>query len=154
VTSAPTQVFNGNIFAPAQGTLAYSDTLLGIAIPFLPLRALGVSPIGQLNIAVLLGLTLSAVAAYWLGRVVSGSRVVGVLTLAAFCFGPSASPFTFQLDMAMRAGVPAAGALVWVLLDRAADPERRVWPWATSLVAVLAWEASVSIKPALYAYVV
>ena len=88
---SPGSLFDANIFAPEPHTLAYSDSLLGIAIPLLPLRWLGVSPIGQLNIALLLGMATSAAAGYLFGRVVTRSITVGALTAAAFAFGPFGS---------------------------------------------------------------
>jgi hypothetical protein len=51
---SPGSLFDANIFAPEPRTLAYSDSLLGIAVPMLPFRWFGVSPIGQLNVALLL----------------------------------------------------------------------------------------------------
>ena len=68
---SPGSMFDANIFAPEPHTLAYSDSLLGIAIPLLPLRWLGVSPIGQLNVALLLGFATSAASGYLFGRVVT-----------------------------------------------------------------------------------
>jgi len=48
-------IYNAPMFVPEHTTLAYSDTLAGVAVPLLPLHWLGMSPLGVLNVAVLLG---------------------------------------------------------------------------------------------------
>ena len=78
--ASPASLFDANIFAPEPHTLAYSDSLLGIAIPMLPFRWLGVSPIGQLNIALLLSFATTFASGYLFGRVVTRSIVVATLT--------------------------------------------------------------------------
>src|SRR5947207_3117158 len=45
---SPAHLFDANIFAPQPDTLGYTDPLIGIAIPLLPLRWMGVSAVGQL----------------------------------------------------------------------------------------------------------
>ena len=119
---SPGSLFDANIFAPEPHTLAYSDSLLGIAIPLLPLRWLGVSPIGQLNIALLLGMATSAAAGYLFGRVVTRSVTVGALTAAAFAFGPFGSVSSGALHATAHAGVGVAAAAAWWLADRAESP--------------------------------
>ena len=65
---------------PEPRTLAYSDSLLGIAIPMLPFRWLGVSPIGQLNLALLFSFAASFASGYLFGRVVvAGLMLNGVM---------------------------------------------------------------------------
>ena len=56
--------YNANIFAPEKTSLAFSDTLLGVAIPTFPLRWLGMTPIGVLNVTIIVGFAASAAAAY------------------------------------------------------------------------------------------
>ncbi|HUV10895.1 MAG TPA: hypothetical protein VMX12_07940, partial [Acidimicrobiia bacterium] len=73
------RVYDANIFAPQKTTLAYSDTLLGIAIPTLPLRWLGMSPIGVLNVSLILGFAASAAAGYLFVRLVTGSRTAAAI---------------------------------------------------------------------------
>ena len=115
----PSWMFDANIFAPNHLTLAYSDSLFGIAIPLLPLRWLGVSPIGQLNIALLLGMATSgrvglpvrtARAAPWSWRAFAG---------AAFAFGPFGSVSSGALHATPR-GRGRRGRSRMVARDRAA----------------------------------
>ena len=75
--------FDGNIFHPQPGTLAYSEHLFGIALPMLPFHLLGASPALVYNLAWLLSFPLLGIAIHLLcrrsglGR--SGSAAAGVL---------------------------------------------------------------------------
>ena len=150
---SPGSLFDANIFAPEPHTLAYSDSLLGIAIPLLPLRWLGVSPIGQLNVALLLGFATSAASGYLFGRVVTRSVAVGALTGVAFAFGPFGSVSSGALHAAAHAGVGVAAAAAWWLADRAEQDEvRPLLAPAALLAAALVWQASVSFYPGAYAF--
>ncbi|MCU1461339.1 MAG: hypothetical protein JWO37_1414 [Acidimicrobiales bacterium] len=148
--TSPRHLFDANIFHPERGTLAYSDPLIGIAAPLVPLRWLGVSAIGRLNAAILLGFALSAAAAYAFGRVVTRSRVAGAVTAAAFAFGPYGTLEAGHLQVVMRPGVALAALAAWLIVDRV-DDGRSPWPAVAGLVAAVAWQASVSFYPGLYA---
>jgi hypothetical protein len=145
--------YNANIFRPEHTTLAYSDTLIGVAIPTLPFRWLGLSPIGVLNISLLFGFAASAAAAYVLVRLVTGSRVAAVVGGAAYAYGPFGALAARHVHVAMRPGVPLAAAAAWWLADRARTEGRLLVP-GTALVAVIAWQGTVSFYPATYAVLV
>ena len=147
-TGAP--LWDANIFAPNDSTLAYSDNLLGLAVPMLPLRWLGVNPIGRLNIALLLGMAASAAAAYAFARVVTGRRVAGAVTAAAFVFGPFAFSSTSHLHTAVKPGIAVAATAAWVLADRARAGGRLLGA-CVLLVAAIGWQTSVSFYPGAYA---
>ncbi len=144
--------YNANIFLPQHTTLAYSDTLIGVAVPTLPLRWLGMSPIGVLNVTLLLGFALSAAAAYLFVRMVTGSRLAAAVGGAGYAFGPFGALAARHVHVAMRPGVPLAAAAAWWLADRARARERVVLP-AVALVAVVAWSGTVSFYPAVFAIV-
>jgi hypothetical protein len=144
-------LFDANIFAPEPRTLAYSDSLLGIAIPMLPFRWLGVSPIGQLNIALLFSFATTFASGYLFGRVVTRSIVVGALTGVAFAFGPFGSVSSGVIHAAAHAGVGVAAAAAWWLADRA-RAERPLLAPSALLAGALVWQASVSFYPGAYAF--
>jgi hypothetical protein len=148
---SPGSLFDANIFAPEPHTLAYSDSLLGIAIPMLPFRWLGVSPIGQLNIALLFSFAATFASGYLFGRVVTRSIVVGALTGVAFAFGPFGSVSSGVIHAAAHAGVGVAAAAAWWLADRARAQRPLLAP-SCLLVAALVWQASVSFYPGAYAF--
>lgn len=143
-------VYDANIFAPQQTTLAYSDTLLGIAIPTLPLRWLGMSPIGVLNVSLILGFAASAAAGYLLVRLVTGSCTAGAIGGAVYAFGPFGALASRHLHVAVRPGIPLAAAAAWWLAERA-HARRPLLAPAAALVAVVAWQGTVSFYPATYA---
>ena len=144
---SPGSLFDANIFAPEPHTLAYSDSLLGIAIPMLPFRWLGVSPIGQLNIALLLSFATTFASGYLFGRIVTRSMIVGALTGVAFAFGPFGSVSSGVIHATAHAGVGVAAAAAWWLADRARTRRSLLAP-SGLLVAALVWQASVSFYPA------
>src|SRR5213592_4494308 len=65
---APWRIFDAPVFYPSKYPLAYSENMIAVAAAVLPFHAAGVPPIGVYNIAVLLGLTLSAYAGYILAQ--------------------------------------------------------------------------------------
>jgi hypothetical protein len=145
-------IYNTPMFVPERTTLAYSDTLLGVAIPTLPLHWLGMSPIGVLNVSILLGFATSAAAAYLLVRLVTGSRLAAAIGGAGYAFGPFGAVAARHLHVAMRPGVPLAAAAAWWLADRARARRPLLAP-AIALVAVIGWQTSVSFYPGTYAIV-
>ena len=143
-------LWDAPIFAPNRNTLAYSDSLLGLAVPLLPLRWLGFGPLAQLNIALLLGIATSAGGGYLFGRVVSRDRTVGALTGAAFAFGAFGTAMTAQVHATIHVGVAVAATAVWWLADRAAQGRPLTAP-LVALVSAVVWQASVSFYPGAYA---
>jgi hypothetical protein len=142
--------YNARIFRPEQTTLAYSDTLIGVAIPTLPFRWLGLSPIGVLNVTLLLGFAASAAGAYVLVRLVTGSRMAAAVGGAVYAYGPFGALAARHVHVAVRPGVPLAAAAAWWFADRARGNGRLSAP-VTALVAVVAWQGTVSFYPATYA---
>lgn len=149
----PTHLFDANIFHPEPQTLAYSDTLLGLAVPALPLRWAGLTPIGVWGVLLLTGFATSALAGYLFGRVVTGSPAVGAVSGAAFAFGTFGTYEANHVQVVAHAGVGAAGVAAWLLADRA----RRHAPLAAAalgMAAAVAWQGTVSFYTGAYAAVV
>ncbi len=145
-------VYDANIFAPEKTTLAYSDSLLGVAIPALPLRWIGMTPIGVFNVILILGLAACAASGYLFVRLVTGSRLAGAVAGAVYAFGPFGALTTRHLHIAVRPGVPLAAAAAWWLAERARTDGRLRGP-VLALIGVVAWQGSVSFYPATYAVV-
>jgi hypothetical protein len=60
----PANLFEGNIFYPAKGSLAFSEPLILPAIMAAPVFWLGGSPVLAYNLLLMVGFTLTALAAY------------------------------------------------------------------------------------------
>jgi hypothetical protein len=133
-SSAP--LWDANIYAPEPRTLAYSDPMLGMAVLLLPARWLGLSPIGVLNVGLLLGYTASAASGYLFGRVVTRSVVVGACTGVVYGFGTFNAFLAQHVQVLFHPGPALAATAVWVLADRL-DEGRSPLPAAAALSAVI-----------------
>lgn len=83
---APFDLFQGNIFYPATGALAFSEPLLVPALLGAPVAWLGGSPVLVYNLLVLAGFALTAFAGYVVMFTWTGDRAAGLLTGATFAF--------------------------------------------------------------------
>src|SRR6266852_6805904 len=82
----PRRLFAGNIFQPDDHVLAYSEPLVVPALAGAPIRWLGGSAVLTFNLLLLLGLTSTATAVWWVLVRWTGSFAAGLVggALAAF----------------------------------------------------------------------
>jgi hypothetical protein len=82
----PANLFEANIFAPEPATLAYSHPIIVPALMAAPVKWLGGSPVLMFNVSMLLGLTLTAWATWFVVRRWTGSSGAGLVAgaLAGF----------------------------------------------------------------------
>src|SRR5213080_1287508 len=64
--------WNGFAFYPAPGSMAFSDPRLGESLLATPMQWLGCGPVTAYNLTLLATFPLCALAAHWLGFVVTG----------------------------------------------------------------------------------
>lgn len=84
----PLHLFDANIFHPARYALAFSENLYGAALfGFLPFAA-GASTLATYNVLFLLGMFLSAMAAWALSAYVTGDRLASLLAGVVYAFVP------------------------------------------------------------------
>jgi hypothetical protein len=86
LASSPGHIFQGNIFYPANDTLAFSEPLIVPALLGAPIGLLGGSPVLVFNLLVLAGFALTAFAAYTLMFAWTGDRAAALLTGSTFAF--------------------------------------------------------------------
>jgi hypothetical protein len=84
----PIHLFDANIFYPARYALAFSENLFGAAVFGFPFFASGASTLFVYNLLFLLGMLLSALAAWALARDVTGDPWASLLAGAVFAFVP------------------------------------------------------------------
>jgi hypothetical protein len=84
----PLHLFHANIFHPARYALAFSENLWGAALFGFPLFASGASTLFVYNFLFLLGMFLSAMAAWALAREVTGDAEASLLGGLVFAFVP------------------------------------------------------------------
>ena len=82
----PTGLFDSNAFFPHRRSLTFADHLLPEALMVAPVYWLTGNAVLAANVAVLLGLVLSALAMDLLVREVSGSRLAGLLAGVIYAF--------------------------------------------------------------------
>jgi hypothetical protein len=84
----PLHLFDANIFHPARYALAFSENLWGAALFGFPFFAAGASTLFVYNFLFLLGMFLSALAAWALAREVTGNPWAALLAGLVFAFVP------------------------------------------------------------------
>ncbi|HEX7131486.1 MAG TPA: hypothetical protein VF228_02880 [Iamia sp.] len=148
-------LFDAATFAPAPDSLTFSDHLIGLAVVLLPLRWLGLSPAAIFNTGLVLGVVADAVAAYFMGFVLTRRRSAGLVCAAVFALGPVPWLATMHINLVWRPGLPLIVAIVWVLADRAA--RRDEWESVPSdrlllpaLGLVVAWQGLLSFFYAVF----
>jgi hypothetical protein len=80
--------WNAPAFWPSNGTLAFSETLLGLSPLTTPIQWLGWSPVVAYNVAFLVTFPLSALAAHALVRRLTGRHDAGVIAGLVYGFHP------------------------------------------------------------------
>jgi hypothetical protein len=124
--------WNGFAFYPAPGMLAFSDHRLGESLLATPLQWLGASPVTAYNLTLLAMFPLSAMAAHWLGFVLTRRHDAAAIAGLSFGFCPYRFAHLPHLELLAAFGMPAALAA----LHRYVDTHRRRWlvVFAVSLV--------------------
>jgi len=85
---APLSIFDAPVFYPSKYPLAYSENMIAVAALVLPFHAAGLPPIGVYNVAMLLGLTLSAYAGHVLARMMTDSATAAFIAGLLYGFVP------------------------------------------------------------------
>jgi hypothetical protein len=84
----PLHLYDANIFYPARYALAFSENLFGAALFAFPLHAAGVSTLAAYNVVFLLGMFLSAMAAWALARDMTGDPLASAVAGIVYAFCP------------------------------------------------------------------
>jgi hypothetical protein len=84
----PSHLYDANIFHPARYALAFSENLFGAAVFAFPLYAAGVSTLAAYNVVFLLGMFLSAMAAWALASDLTGDPVASLVAGLVYAFCP------------------------------------------------------------------
>ncbi|MDQ6908976.1 MAG: hypothetical protein M3176_19325, partial [Chloroflexota bacterium] len=110
----PLHLFTGNTFYPFADSYLFDELVLGSAVLTLPLALLHIAPLAIYNVALLLSLTMSAVAMYAL------ARRFGAVPVAAFIAGVIYAFAPMHLDRIGHIGLLSAQwfPLILLLCDR------------------------------------
>jgi hypothetical protein len=139
IAIAPLHVFDGNIFAPETGTLAYSEPLIVPGLAGAPLIWLGVHPVIVLNLLTIAGLTATAWAAWLVGWRWTGSFGAAIVAAALVAFNVHLLTRLAHLSAVHAWGLPLTLYYADALVDR---PSRGA---VLRLAAVVAATAATSL---------
>ena len=118
----PVNLFDANIFSPERGVLAYSDPLVVPALLSAPARWLGGSPVLTFNLALFAGLSLTALAGWWVVWKWTGSTGAALTAGALVAFNQHTLTRLPHTAASHLWGVPLALYFADRLIDR---PTRR-----------------------------
>lgn len=110
------------IFHPYPDTLAYSEHLLGIAIPLAPIYWLTGNAVLVYNLALIASFALAGGGMYLLARGLTGRRDAAALAALAFMWCPYRAPQVTHLQVLMNGWMPIA---LWALHRWFATGSRR-----------------------------
>jgi hypothetical protein len=108
----PRHLFDGNIFYPERGTLAYSDAILLPGILVAPLNWAGIDPLALYNLTLLAAFVLNALAGFLLVHCLTRSVAAGLLGGVIFAFSPYRFDHFDHLEMQFAFWIPLV-VLAW-----------------------------------------
>src|SRR5438270_9533154 len=110
----PLSLFEANLFFPAHDALAFSEHLYGLALPLMPLRFAGVSPLTAHNIGILLGFVLSGVGMFVAARAAGLARSAGFAAAVFYAFVPFRFTHLHQIQYVWSCWPPVRlAAFLW-----------------------------------------
>jgi hypothetical protein len=109
-------------FFPYPDTLAYSEHLLGIALPLAPIYWLTGNAVLLYNVALILSFALAGGGMYLLARDLTGRRDAALLAALAFMWCPYRAPHVTHLQVLVNGWMPIA---LWALHRWFATGSRR-----------------------------
>jgi hypothetical protein len=126
---APWHLFDANIFAPATGTLAYSDAVLLQGLLASPLLWAGVPGVIVYNLLVLASFVFAGVAMFVLTRHLTASALAAFVAGLIFAFAPFRIDHYFHLELLWSGWMPLT---LWAF-HRAIETNARKWGLLTGL---------------------
>ena len=112
LATSPGDLFNGNIFTPERGVLAYSDAMLVEGVLAAPLLWAGLPPVLVHNLMLLGPIVASAVGIFVLARHLTGSTGGALVAGIVFAFAPYRFEHYMHLELQWTVWSPWA---LWAL---------------------------------------
>jgi hypothetical protein len=130
----PRHVYNANIFAPHEATLAYSEANLPAGLLGLPVWWSTRNPYATYNSAVCLSLLLAALATFGLVNHLTGCGSAAAIAAILFTFAPYATVRYAHIQLLVTGGLPLS---LW-MMHRFVDRPTTVRALAVSFAVALA----------------
>ncbi|HYN09075.1 MAG TPA: hypothetical protein VES67_16960 [Vicinamibacterales bacterium] len=102
----PAHLFDANIFAPHENTLAYSESTVALGLLAAPVYWVTGNPIAAHNSVVLLAFMSSAICAYYLARRLTNSRGAAMISAILFANCPYVFGRLSHIHLLFTAGLP------------------------------------------------
>lgn len=118
LTSAPTRLYDANIFYPHRTTLAFSEANLGAGVAAIPVWLATGNPLAAHNSVVFLSFVLSLTGAYLLARYLGAPRLVATAAGVAFAYCPFIFARFPHIQLLLTAGLPFSLLAMHALVDR------------------------------------
>jgi F5/8 type C domain len=131
------QWWNGPVFWPLQGSLAFSEHLVGLSVVTTPLIWMGAGPSTAYSIAFLLSWPLSALSAHALAYRLTGRHDAGFVAGLIFGFNPYRAAQTPHIQVLASWWMPLALLALHDAFDSAASKRRRAFALAIFAVCWL-----------------
>ncbi len=119
------QWWNGPVFWPLQGSLTFSEHLVGLSVVTTPLMWIGAGPSTAYSIAFLLSWPLSALSAHALAYRLTGRHDAGFVAGLIFGFNPYRAAQTPHIQVLASWWMPLALLALHDALDPATSKRRR-----------------------------
>ena len=101
-------LWDAPIFFPYRGTLAFSETMLGLAVFVAPVYWLTADPVLTYNVAFLFAFAIAGVGMYLLARELTGSRAAAFASGMYYAFGPFRMSQYAHVQMVATGWIPIA----------------------------------------------
>ncbi|MEO5895373.1 MAG: hypothetical protein ABIS06_06700 [Vicinamibacterales bacterium] len=121
IATSPADLFNGNIFHPEPGVLAYSDAMLLQGLLAAPLFWIGVPPVLVHNLWMLGAIAASAVGIFILARHLTGNTPAAMTAGVVFAFAPYRFEHYMHMELQWTVWTPWA----FLALQRTIETGRR-----------------------------
>ena len=117
LATAPSRLFDANIFYPEPDTLAMSDAMVVEGMAAAPFVWMGVRAVLLHNLLLLGAIALSGAAMFALARYLTGSRAAGIVAGIVFAFGPYRFEHIMHMEMQWTMWMPLAFLALHRLYD-------------------------------------
>ena len=101
-------LWDAPIFYPYRGTLAFSETLLGVAVFAAPVYWMTADPVLTYNVAFVLSFAIAGIGMYLLARELTGSRAAAFAAGMYYAFGPLRMSQISHIQMVATGWIPFA----------------------------------------------
>ncbi|HEX5216770.1 MAG TPA: hypothetical protein VFV98_15020, partial [Vicinamibacterales bacterium] len=137
LTTAPTTLFNANIFYPSKNALAFSESNLVAGVLAIPVWLATGNPLAAGNWAILCAFTMTGIATYVLILRLTQNRIGAAIGATIFTYSPYAFSHLAHIQLLMTFGLPLVLLALHAFVE-SPRTSRAVWLGVALAVQALA----------------